>query len=208
MRLAGCIDGGVGREYAHEVGEPLLAFFVFFIDITIDSGQDAPRTEGSEAFVEEFSGAAELGVAAVSKGEDRKAEVFETRCGVGIEFVPERLGVIRQIAIAIGAGDDADARLFSEFRRGGGIEADGFGLEAATGGIFSEFFGKGFGAASLGAPEEEKGAERGFGWGGILGSSAEESGKVAVDPLTLGCIKGRVFRNLWADDVHVGRMAA
>ena len=52
----------------------------FVVDVAIGAGQEAFCAEGSEAFIEFATGAAEVGIVFVAEGEDRVGERFESRC--------------------------------------------------------------------------------------------------------------------------------
>ena len=59
-----------------------------------------------ETFVEQSAGVTEQVVAGVAEGEHRESQVFQTVGGVGAQSLPEQVGVVGELAVAPGRGDD------------------------------------------------------------------------------------------------------
>src|SRR4030088_1958260 len=101
------IDGAVAERF-HDTLEPLFGVFLV-IDIAIDTGMNALRSEFLQSAIEILSGLAKLGVIRVTQRENRVFHVSELWSGIAFELVPESLGVVGHFSVAIGAGHNGDA---------------------------------------------------------------------------------------------------
>ena len=132
------------------------------VDVAFLQRREAPRAERSEAAVDLPPGLAEFRVTRVAERQHRERQALEPRRALADDVVDQGAGIVRRVAVAMGAGDQEQQAFAREFARrevGGADQAHG---QAAGLGAAREFLGDAPTVAGLGGIED-RGADHGVG---------------------------------------------
>ena len=130
-------SGQGGEHRFHPRGGGLVV-----VHIAVGARVQPGRPEGFKAGVKVLARLTKFGVIGIPEGQHREAGVLEGRSGVGGQDIPEGLGVVRHLAIPVGAGDDQHIGLPGEIHRGMFGHVDDPGVDGAFFGGGGDFFGE------------------------------------------------------------------